>query len=658
MIENLTAQARPQLDEPGDETIQHITPVDPDLTPDEETEYQVNRLFAAAIVKRGEEGERYSEIGSSLGISEATVRRWVDRYHDALAGNRRSLLRKHSSGRKTAIGDLSQDAVDRLRRKVLRCGSVALAVQHFADDPLCPDPLRDKILAMPNPHAIPLSLRRACHVTPEMKARHRGPVAYQHIGFKCRHNGTVIDPATDEARDLMAGDIYISDDMSRNRYFWFQLSDPEIETRANRGDKLARKYGVAIGRQGLYTIDAAGKGLGLTLVGCARDAYTSADVLRHMKSTLADHGKPRIGWILEKGCWAAKTVDGHKVWVPDEERSAVVGGMKSLGFLVEHVHTSEGKALIESWFNYLQSIQSLYEGAPDIGRKRGEMEGESKLIARIQQGVMHPAEAGLEHINEALQNDLKAVTYANSREKFGRIQHGVPDERWVKDTNRFQLSQLEPKDMGVFMPVKLETQIRQGCLEKKIGGQIYRFMIPEIFGTLGVGYRLMLCFDDSNPAAGAEVYNLETGSRNTHAWAHMEWIGHAEWENSRPLFGYSDQVAESIGRGKRYHRAFVNAYAGTGIFGKRAMSAIESRDGRGNVTTIERFDHPNDHTPDGDSSRTDRPSHASPVRLPAQRAGVSGLEGKREADPHRREDAGATSQRGRRILNRMDLVDA
>lgn len=521
------------------------------------------------------------------GVHLSTINRWLEKRTEADAGNPRALLRKRSTGRPPLV-TLPQDAADRLRRTVLKCGSTAMAVQHFADDPLCPDELRDLIVSRENPHALPLSLRRLANVSPEAKARFRGPVAYSHIAFKCRHGRQVIDPATDEARDLLAGDLYISDDMSRNRYFWFELPDPEIATRSNRGDKLAHKYGVALGRQGLYTMDAAGKWLGVTLVGCARDAYTSADVLRHMRATLADYGKPRIGWILEKGCWAARTVDGQKVWVPEEERAKLVGGLGSLGFLVEHVHTSEGKALIEGGFNQLQKAHSLFDGAPDIGRKRGEMEAESKLISRIQAGTLHPADCGLEHISEALQNDFKAMAYLNGKAKFGRIQNGVPDERWIQDTRRAPLAKIETKDGGVFMPIKHETHIRQGCVEKKIGGEIFRFTIPELFGELGAGYRLMLTFDDSNPAAGAELYNLETGARNARNWGFHEWIGHAEWENARPLYGYSDQVAESIERRKRHHRGFVAAYAGTGIFGKRATVALEARDGHGQVSLVEK----------------------------------------------------------------------
>lgn len=621
-------------------------------SPEEIAEYQRNIALTDALQR-----------GEWCGMSRSTIERWLKRRVDADAGNPRALLRGKSSGRPPVAAELSQAAVDRLRRQTAKCGSTALALDHFADDPLCPDDIRDKILTRKTPHSIPLSLRRACNVTPDLEAAHRGPVAYQHMTLKCRHNDQVADPVSGEIRKLQAGDIYISDDMSRNRYFWFKLSDPEIETRSGRGDKLARKYGVAIGRQGLYTMDASGKWLGFTLIGCARDAYTSADVLRHLHAVLADYGKPRIGWVLEQGVWKAKTVEGVPVLVPDTERRSVVGGIKSLGFGVEYVHTSEGKALIESGFNYLQSIHSLDDSAPDIGRRRGEMELPTKLISRVQQGVLHPAEAGLEHISEALQKDLKAAAFANGRPKFGRIQNGVPDECWIRDTNAHPLAKLEPKDAGVFMPTKLNTEIRQGCLEKKIGGTTFRFTLPDIFGVLGAGYHLHLAFDESNPAAGAEIYNLETGTRNTNNWGYMEWIGHGEWEKDRLLYGYSDEVGESTDRKKRYQRAFTQAYAGTGLFGRRNKTAIESRDGLGEVVRIERNNMPavaasgrQAETGAEDSASADQFGLAG-ILCGSSRATTATSPGADQGTSFERKNVPAVKP-ARRILSRMELMHA
>ena len=199
----------------------------------DDAEYSENLRFAESLFRRRERGETFDSIAQDCGLSIASIRRWLERYQDALAGDLRRLVRGRSTGRPAVAEKLSQAAIDRLRRQRVKCGSTSLTLEHFADDPLCPAPIREAILSMRNPHAIPQSLRRACSVPPELEARYRGPVTYGHVAFKCRHDGKVDDPVTHETRDLMAGDIYISDDMSRNRYFWFKLSDPDVETRTN-----------------------------------------------------------------------------------------------------------------------------------------------------------------------------------------------------------------------------------------------------------------------------------------------------------------------------------------------------------------------------------------------------------------------------------------
>ena len=548
---------------------------------------------------------------------------------------------------------LDQDARDALKRKVLKTGSQALTYQWFVDDPRCPDDVREYLLKMRDPQSLPMSLRRAAHVTPEAKARYRGAVAYEHIAFKCRHNDVVVDPATDEPRALLAGDIYISDDMSVNHPFWYELPAPEMETRARRGDKLAERHGVAVGRQGLYTIDARGKWLGAELIGRPRDAYTSADVLRHFRQVLAEFGMPRIGWVLEKGVWCANTVDGTPAAVvfDDAARDQIVAGLTSLGFMVEHVHTSEGKALIEGAFGHLQKIMDLLEAAPTIGRIRGEMEREKTLMRRVQTGVVHPADAGLPHIDDLIGWVNKAQVFFNGQRKAGRIQKGVPDERWHNDTMEYPLRKLEPQHMGVFMPLKHETEIRQGCVEKKLNGQLYRFSAPELFATLGCGYRVMVAFDPSDPAAGAELFNLEAGSRNLTNAAPGAWLGHAEWEQDRVLFGYTDEVAQSQARRKRFNGAFRDAYAGTGIFGKRAVRANEQRDGLGNVSRVE-----SDSATVAALGRRDRTGPR--VMEPEDLSAVLAQAGKPGDAVQENGLADRSHSRLPKIRNRFDLVEA
>ncbi len=469
------------------------------------------------------------------------------------------------------------------------CGSMALTYQFFVDDPACPQALRDYLapkLTSGKPLSLPLSLRRAAQVTPELEAMRLGPTAFGHVGFKSRHNDLVIDPLTGQERKLLAGDIYLSDDMSTNHPFWFNLPDGERETRAHRGDRLAEKFGVAVGRQGLYTNDARGKWLGAELIGRPTDAYTSADVLRHFRRILTEWGMPRIGWILEKGVWMARAVDGGMtVVIDDQARQATVAGLSSLGFAVNHVHTSEGKALIEGAFSHLQSVLDLLE-IPTVGRHRGEMERVEKVMRRVQSGVIHPADAGIPYIGDHVENISKGMVFCNGKNKFGRIQNGVPDEVWAHDVVAHPLRELSTEHMGVFMPVKFQTMIRQGCVDKTLDGMLYRFSSPD-FARLGAGYRLAVAFDPGEPQAGAEIYNLETGSRNVDGHKPNAWICHAAHEAELPLFGYSAEVKASGERRKAHRRAFEAAYAGTGLFGKKAGRAIERREADGRLLRAE-----------------------------------------------------------------------
>ena len=540
---------------------------------------QATELLATGLPLR----KAAARVGIPQGTLEGWLRKWRNGGPDALASDYSGV------GRKAVAECIPPEFRDFIRRKAAMCGSMALAYQFCVDDPACPEALREVLipkLTRGKPLSLPLSLRRAAKVTPELAAARLGPREFLHAGFKSRHKDLVTDPRTGQERMLLAGDLYLSDDMSTNHPFWFHLPDGERETRAHRGDKLAEKFGVAVGRQGLYTNDARGKWLGAELIGRPTDAYTAADVLRHFRRIIAEFGMPRIGWILEKGVWMARTVDGRmEVVIGGEARETVVAGLSSLGFEVRHVHTSEGKALIEGAFAHLQSVLDLLE-IPTVGRHRGEMERVEKVMRRVQDGVVHPADAGLPYVGDHVLNVKKAMVFCNGKFKNGRIQNGVPDEVWARDVAAHPLRRLGPEHMGVFMPEKFQTRIRQGCVDKTIGGVLYRFTSPE-FARLGTGYRLAVAFDPGEPQAGAEIYNLETGSRNADGHKPNAWICHAEHEAELPLFGYSPEVAASQARRKTHRRAFEAAYAGTGLLGKKAGSAFERREADGRLVRME-----------------------------------------------------------------------
>lgn len=574
-------------------------------------------------------GMPWRDVCRAVGVARGTLERWVAVWRaegaEGLASNR------HRSGRKPVAGeDVPEPWAKRLRGLAAKCHSAVLALRRAKDWPDCPPGIRshlEGLFARGGRIDVPLSLRRLCQVPPEAAAKRRSDTAYGHVALKGRHEAMVRDPRTGEVRELLAGDIYLSDDMSVNHPFWFELPPGETKTRAGRGDKLAEKFGVAVGRQGLYTIDARGKWLGVDLIGRPSDAYTAADVLRHFRHVVGTYGLPRLGWVLEKGVWCARTVDGVKVAVDgDGAKSRIVAGLESLGIEVKHVWTSEGKALVEGAFGNLQNWLDLQEN-PTVGRQRGEMERVEAVMRRVRAGTVHPRDAGLPDIARELAEVQAAMMHCNETPKAGRIQEGIPDERWAADTEAHPLAVPESEQWGVFMPWKTETQIRQGHVEATVDGRTFRFTAPEVFAELGAGYRVVVGFDPDDAEAGACVWNLEKGARNIYRAAVGGWLCHAEHSAPMLLWGDDDEArAAHAERKRRFTRAFTTAWAGTGLWGVGAKNGVE----RPGVKT---------------GSRTGEGDAAAAAPAPAKRKALTatdlaGIEASLEADESRLEQSG------------------
>jgi transposase-like protein len=533
--------------------------------------------FARQAVALQADGASLGRAADTLGVPLGTLARWVAAWRNGGADAFAS--RRASCGRKAVARGVSPEFAARLRGLAAKCHSAVLALRQAADWPDCPPAMRADLkrrFAKGGKIHLPLSLRRLCNVTPEAEAKRMSDTAFGHVAIKARHVAEVRDPFTGEIRPLRAGDLFLSDDMSVNHPYWFSLPEGETATRAHRGDRLAEKWGVAVGRQGLYTIDARGKWLGVDLTGRPTDAYTAADVLRHFRHVVAAFGLPRIGWVLEKGVWCARTVDGIRVAATDDGmRTAIVAGLESLGIEVKHVWTSEGKALIEGAFGNLQNFLDLQD-APTVGRHRGEMERVEAAMRRVRAGVVHPREAGLPHIAEELEAVRSAMKRCNETPKAGRIQEGIPDERWEADTALFPLRRPAGKEWGVFFPLKREVALRQGHAEVSVDGRTLRFTAPELFAELGAGYRVLVACDPDDPEAGAAVYNLERGARNVRGFRFGEWMAAAEFSRDMLLWGRDDEAREEhAARKRRFTRAFQTAWATTGLWETGVRRGVE-----------------------------------------------------------------------------------
>ena len=562
-------------------------------------------------------GRTMREVCSELGVGRSTLERWRMQWkrggEEALASGR------ERCGRKPLARFVGPEFAAKVLGIRARCHSTVLAWQTAIELPDCPGPVRAALegrFAKGGQVEIPLSLERLCHVTPELEAKRKSDTEFLHTGLKGRHTDMVIDPRTGRERKLLAGDVYLSDDMSVNHPFWFELPEGETLTRAHRGDRLAERWGAAVGRQGLYTIDARGKWLGFDLIGRPSDAYTAADVLRHFRHVVEEFGMPRIGWMLEKGVWCAQSVDGLKAVIDERARKETVAGLASLGFEVRHVWTSEGKALVEGAFGRLQNVLDLQE-APTVGRHRGEMERVEAVLRRVRAGTVHPRDAGVPHILEEAEEVRKAMEKLNETVKRGRIAFGIPDEVWQRDTEAEPLRRLSGADRAVFLPWKTEVAVRQGHVTATVDGREFRFTDPELFAALGTGYRLAIAFDPDEPAAGCALWNLEKGSRNRRGYRPGEFVGMAEWSAPAPFWGLDERVEAAANRKRRFTRAFTTAYAGTGIWGTKGRKGLERRG------VHEEFDGV-EEVPGDDGQAPRGPSAGGAPALPVPAAGSRG----------------------------------
>jgi len=331
------------------------------------------------IAELESKGDSFTAACKCFNVSRSIVTFWRRKY---AAGGLQALANGESTGRPPISAALSPEAIAKIRELVLKTDSVKLSYEIFANDPLCPDSVRDSIQApKTSGHSIALSLRRAAYITPEVKALHRGEKTFDSMGFVNLRDMTELMPSG-ERRPIKAGDWWELDDMSLNQPFSFPLPH-DAKTRQGTADRLAARYGCGIGRQSLWCMDvASGKFLGFEMIGRPRDAYRAEDILRFLRKLFTSWGLPRRGLRLERGAWKSKRIKGVEIdmtgWdqedkddyaeaiqdadrleMEETERKVIVGGLQKLGLEVVYCWNSHQKGLIESSFDHLQSLMAV-----------------------------------------------------------------------------------------------------------------------------------------------------------------------------------------------------------------------------------------------------------------------------------------------------------
>lgn len=314
-----------------------------------------------------------------------TIKKWRKRYS---RGGIEALETGESSGRPSLSRFLTDEHIRTIRELVLKTDSVSLAYDIFKDSAECPPEICEALAGRKSGGHVPLSLRRAACVTPDVKALHRGEKGFGLMNFTRLRDMTEIMP-DGTRREIRPGDWFELDDMSMNQPFWYEAScpvcgaNPQVDGEYRKPgpncSKAAHRWGSEIGRQSLWCMDvASSKILGFELIGRARDAYRAEDILRFLRRIFQTYGLPRRGLRLERGIWKSKKITGYEVTaevrgdpeyddvrngyelpeMAEEERKVIVGGLADLGIEVVYCYSPHTKGMIESSFDHLQSIMN------------------------------------------------------------------------------------------------------------------------------------------------------------------------------------------------------------------------------------------------------------------------------------------------------------
>lgn len=226
----------------------------------------------------------------------------------------------------------------------------------------------------------------------------------------------------------------------------------------------------------------------------------------------------------------------------------------------------------------------------NIGRHRGEFERAAKKLVQAHAGVKHPRDLGFIAQADLADRMAAAMVKINGMPKEGRLQRGVPDDRWARAVAGNPLRRLAPEQLWIFLPERRELQITGGHVVPRVDGESIPFGNPELFAALGQGYRLIVHFDPAEPTLGAAILNNESpnSTRNIEGWRVGEVLGLADFVSFAPQYKGHASFTPSIEYRKRYHNFVSASYRATGLYGHRAGKADSMRDGTGRVAEVER----------------------------------------------------------------------
>ena len=528
------------------------------------------------------------------------------------------------TGRPPAVA-LTDEEFAVLHWKAIVHGSTQLAVEEFLKTEVCEqetfEALNGYLSAWVRDRkkiTWPMSVRRACKVTAEERAMHRGrkheadilPVGFRRLVY-------VDDLGNEHA--LRPGDLYESDDMSVNQPF--RYTNPET------GEE-------ELGRQTLLSQCVQSlRWLGASPLGRPRDAYRAEDIADHLLAVVQAAGLP-LFWRFERGPWENDFINGVKLDSLGERfRGERWGALDDL-FMVIRAYGSRGKGAIEGSFNFLQSLLTIHRhGSADIGRTRGEFEEATRAFLRARQ-IQNPEKRQREldkfwTIDQAAQGFADAMADFVRRPKQRRewgTEMQVPIELWREGHPGKR--PLAAENEWYFHPVKVISTVRDGQVTIKAN----HWPKPFVFTVCGVpgahadylpaGLRVLVAFHPGHPERGAYIANADTGSLNRRHWRFAECLVPAApcWNLEAPpqidLRSKAEKLASGVGQSKKAASSAMRSEfraiseAGQAADAPRISTA---RDGKGNALHAATGVELARTTADGSRGRGERPASGGPA---------------------------------------------
>jgi len=541
-----------------------------------------DRLAVLTTVQTLMKGGQSQNLACGLaGVPVPTFKRWLKLWE---AGGLEALHPGKSTGRPPLVQLTETEALN-LRRLYVKTnrskgkGSKTVAARVFAQTDQCSEDLREAILKpRSSKHTITRVIKRAMDMTHGVVDMHRHPGNFtlglsQNTGTMRMKRGFDADCNMTLER-LRGGERQSWDDASIN--FCVTVPWP------TGGDRCSDKFGVKVGRfQLLAGIDDATRFCpGFSFVIRAQGSYRGNDTIGAMARTWMDDVQPDK-CILERGTWESQKAERF---------------YRLTGVPVQHVRTPNQK-LIENFWNPLWTQLSLHDG--QIGRFRGEMEKEGKLLTACQQGHQNPA-AVFPSLSSAISAFEAGLIYLNSdpieSRKYGTW---VPQERYREDLAAMPRPSLSRDNAWMLAPEQHTWVVRKngsvgGSVPCVLGPSIpYYFACDQLWKY--VGARVTVYFDPYlNPMPAAIV--LAAPYRGEPADTIIS--DQAECLVDVPLLtrlaeSYTIAAPDGVPfeRALKYRQSYFQAvrteYRNLGFLGKRKNKITQVDDGAGQRQTIE-----------------------------------------------------------------------